>query len=139
VHQRSRGVVEQVSVVDPQQQRPPTGPLGKQLGGPAEGVEAIVAEALSRGQQVGDDPERDRSGRLGCRQPLDPPPRRLSPGQGFPGQPRLADPGFAGEYHTAGRGVRKSGRQRLELGLAPHQRPRDVHPGLLYRPDRSIE
>jgi hypothetical protein len=136
VDERGRGVVEQVRVVDPEQQRPPTRPLGEQLGGPAEGVEAIVAEALGRGQQVGDGPERDRSGRPGCRQPLDPPPRRLGPGQGFPGHPRLADPGLTDEHHTAGTGVRKDSGQHLELGLAPHQRPRDVHPGLLYRSDR---
>jgi hypothetical protein len=67
VHQCGRGVVEQVSVVDPEQQRPAARPLGEQLGGPAEGVEAIIAEALGWGQQVGDGPERDRSGRPGCR------------------------------------------------------------------------
>jgi hypothetical protein len=51
----------------------------------------------------------------------------------------LADPGGTGEHHTAGAGVPEDGTQRLKLGPTPDQRPRDVHPVILYRPDQPIE
>ncbi len=138
VHQHGRGVVQQVGVVNPKDQQPPAAPLGHQGGGSAENLHAVVAEPLGWGQQVGDCTKWDRGGRPGRGHPFDLPPRRLRPGEGLPGQPGLADPGGAGEHHP-GAGVPEGGGERLKLGPAPDQRPRDLHAVILSRPIRPIE
>ena len=114
MHQRGRGVIQQVSVVDPEQQRPPTRPLGEQLGGPAEGVEAIVAEALGRGQQVGDAPNGIEAAARVAATHSTSHPAASARARASRASLVLPTPAVTGEHHTAGGRVRKYGRQHLE-------------------------
>ena len=139
MHQRGRGVIQQVSVVDTEDQWTPAAPLGDQGRGPTQGVQTVIAQVLGRRQQVGDRPERDRGGRPGRGHPLHIAARRLDPRQGLSGHPGLADPGSPSKHHAATSGIPDVSDQRLKLDLAPDQRPRHIHAAILYRPIRPIE
>jgi hypothetical protein len=123
MHERRRGIVEQLPVVDAEHEPPPARPIDERMTRPRQHVRAIRAAWIGRRQQRGERPQRDRCGRARRPYPLRGTAARARHARDLAGQPRLADTRGPGDHDAVRRALRQQLADRLELTIAPHQRP----------------
>jgi hypothetical protein len=123
MHQRGRGVVEQVPVVDAQHQAAPRGALDHRVPGPRQQLGALRQAPVVDRKQGRERAEGDRARRAGRSDPLDRTALRRRELGGLGGQPRLAHAGRPGEHDATRRAARERIADQPQLGVAPGERP----------------
>ncbi len=119
LHERSRCIVEQVCVVDPEQQsRAVVAP--ERTDDAAQGRLAVTADRRIR-YEVGDRAEWNGRRRLCGRDPFRPVAVRRRTGEHLAGEPGLADTGGARQHHAPACGQRRC--RQIQLVVASDERP----------------